>query len=139
MESKYNIDNFERFLRDKTDDFKMYPSKRVWYSIYNNMHPGNRMPSVSMCIVLICSLLLVGYLNTGNNKTTAVDASIAQSGNASIASSIQQNKEFTAIKRAISSVALSGAQQSLHPNNIAGINNSRDTESTNAAANASSY
>lgn len=66
--SKNNIENFERFLRDKTDEFRMYPSKRVWYSIYNNMHPGNRMPSLSMSIVLICSLFLIGYLNTDVSK-----------------------------------------------------------------------
>lgn len=66
--SKYNIDNFERFLRDKTDEFKMYPSKKVWYSIYNNMHPGTRLPSLSMSILLICSLFLIGYLNTDVNK-----------------------------------------------------------------------
>lgn len=117
----------------------MYPSKRVWYSIYNNMHPGNRMPSVSMCIVLICSLLLVGYLNTGNNKTTAADANIVESGNTSIASSIQANKQFAEIKGHTSNDDLLGSQQSLHSNNIAGINNSRQTESNNAAANASSY
>ncbi len=65
MESnKHTIENFERFLRDKTDEFKMYPSKRVWYSIYNNMHPGNRLPSVSMSIILIGFLFLVGYLHT---------------------------------------------------------------------------
>jgi len=81
MESKYNIDNFERFLREKTDDFKMYPSKRVWYSIYNNMHPGNRLPSVSMCIILICSLLLVGYLNTGANKKGSTYISQVNRGN----------------------------------------------------------
>lgn len=69
MESnKHNIENFERFLREKTDEFKMYPSKRVWYSIYNNMHPGNRLPSVSMSIILIGFLFLVGYLNTDVNK-----------------------------------------------------------------------
>jgi hypothetical protein len=72
MESKYNIENFERFLREKTDEFRLHPSRRVWYSIYNNMHPGNRLPSVSMCIVLIFSLLMVGYLNTGISKQITV-------------------------------------------------------------------
>lgn len=72
MESnKYNIDNFERFLRAKTDEFRMYPSKRVWYSIYNNMHPGNRLPSVSMSIVLIGFLFLIGYLHTDVSKETS--------------------------------------------------------------------
>jgi hypothetical protein len=75
MESnKYDIENFENFLREKTDEFRMYPSKRVWYSIYNNMHPGNRLPSVSMTIVLIGFLFLVGFLNTSDvtkEKNTA--------------------------------------------------------------------
>lgn len=73
MESKYNIDSFERFLKEKTDEFRMYPSKRVWYSIYNNMHPGNRLPSISMCIILIFSLLLVGYLNTDTSKELSIN------------------------------------------------------------------
>jgi hypothetical protein len=77
--SKYNIDNFERFLRDKTDEFRMYPSKRVWYSIYNNMHPGTRLPSLSMCILLIFSLFLVGYLNTGTGKQVAAANNISKS------------------------------------------------------------
>ncbi len=68
MDSKYNIENFERFLREKSDEFRIYPSKRVWYSIYNNMHPGNRLPSISMSIILIFSLLLVGYLNTDTSN-----------------------------------------------------------------------
>ncbi len=76
MEHKPNIDNFERFLRDKTDEFRMYPSKRVWYSIYNNMHPGNRMPSISMCIVLLFSLLTVGYLHTNTAKDPGVSKSV---------------------------------------------------------------
>ena len=74
MESnKYNIENFERFLREKTDEFRMYPSKRVWYSIYNNMHPGNRLPSVSMSVILIGFLFLIGYLNT-TDATQGSDA-----------------------------------------------------------------
>lgn len=74
MESnKYNIENFERFLREKTDEFRMYPSKRVWYSIYNNMHPGNRLPSVSMSVILIGFLFLIGYLNT-TDATKGSDA-----------------------------------------------------------------
>jgi len=57
-------DSFERMLREKADEFKMYPSARVWHSIYNNMHPGRRWPSMAMSIVLIAVLLLVGYTNS---------------------------------------------------------------------------
>ena len=50
----------------------MYPSKRVWYSVYNSMHPGNRLPSVSMSIILIGFLFLVGYLNTNVSKDSVI-------------------------------------------------------------------
>jgi hypothetical protein len=80
MEKNHHNDNFERFLRDKTDEFVMYPSKRIWYSIYNNMHPGNRLPSISMCIILMFSLLLAGYLNTADQPGShPANTSIAKS------------------------------------------------------------
>lgn len=80
MEKNHHNDNFERFLRDKTDEFVMYPSKRIWYSIYNNMHPGNRLPSISMCIILMFSLLLAGYLNTADQPGNhPANTSIAKS------------------------------------------------------------
>jgi len=79
MENKFYIDDFERYLKEKADEFKMYPSKRVWNSIYNDMHPGSRWPSISTCIVLIGTLFLVGFLNTtttvnkNNSGTVIVD------------------------------------------------------------------
>ena len=64
MNSNFDSDNFERLLKERSDEFKMYPTKRVWYSIYNNIHPGKKWPSIATCITLISILLLIGYLNT---------------------------------------------------------------------------
>lgn len=64
MDRNLHTDDFERLLREKSDEFRMYPSKRVWSSIYNNIHPGRKWPSVVMSITLISSLLMIGYLNT---------------------------------------------------------------------------
>ncbi len=66
MDRNLHTDDFERLLREKSDEFRMYPSKRIWYSIYNNIHPGRKWPSVAMSIILISALLLTGYLNTNN-------------------------------------------------------------------------
>jgi len=66
MDRDFHTDDFERLLREKSDEFRMYPSKRIWHSIYNNIHPGHKWPSVAMCITLISALLLIGYLNTRN-------------------------------------------------------------------------
>lgn len=70
MENEFYTDEFEQLLKEKADQFSMYPSKRVWYSIYNNLHPSRRWPSVVISLLFISSLILIGYLNTGENSIT---------------------------------------------------------------------
>ena len=70
MENEFYGDEFEQLLKEKADQFSMYPSKRVWHSIYNNLHPSRRWPSVVISLLLISTLMLIGYLNTGENSIT---------------------------------------------------------------------
>jgi len=67
MDREFHTDEFEQLLKEKSDQFRMYPSKRVWHSIYNDLHPSRRWPSAAMGMFLIIVLLLIGYLNTGDN------------------------------------------------------------------------
>ena len=90
MEKKFYTDDFERLLKEKSDEFRMYPSKRVWHSIYNDLHPGRKWPSIAMSMILVIALLLIGSLNTNDNSvktsmTNVADAHIAahQNNNAS--------------------------------------------------------
>lgn len=70
MENEFYTDEFEQLLKEKADQFSMYPSKRVWHSIYNNLHPSRRWPSVVISLFFISSLMFIGYLNTGENSIT---------------------------------------------------------------------
>ena len=70
MENNPDMVSFEDFIQKQSDDFRMYPSRRVWHSVYNNLHPGRKWPSISMCIVLLTTLFLVGYLNTRDTRGT---------------------------------------------------------------------
>jgi len=67
MDKEFYTDDFEQLLKEKTDQFRMYPSKRVWHSIYNDLHPSRRWPSAAMTLFLIITLILIGHLNTGDN------------------------------------------------------------------------
>lgn len=71
MENKfYTDDDFEQFLKDTTDSFRMYPSKKVWYSIYNDLHPSRKWPSLAVCLLLIFAILFVGITNNNSiNKS----------------------------------------------------------------------
>src|SRR5215212_4300980 len=66
MENNFYNDNFEQMLKDATEDFRMYPSRRVWHSIYNDLHPGRRWPSLAVCLVLISSVLYMGVSNNNS-------------------------------------------------------------------------
>jgi hypothetical protein len=101
MERNLDIDSFERLLKDRSDEFKMYPEKRVWHSIYNNIHPGRKWPSVAMSITLIGILLLTGYLNTDTKNTGKQFASPSQQNetkqsdqNTTIYNPLLKNKQF---------------------------------------------
>lgn len=67
MENNFYPDNFERLLKEKSDEFRMYPSRRVWHSIYNDLHPSRRWPSAAMSLLLLFMLIVIGYLNTSDN------------------------------------------------------------------------
>jgi len=84
MENEFYTDEFEQLLKEKADQFSMYPSKRVWHSIYNNLHPSRRWPSVVISLFFISSLILIGYLNTGENSITRQINSNSSIGTASV-------------------------------------------------------
>ncbi len=68
MEREFYTDEFEQLIKEKSDQFRMYPSKRVWHSIYNNLHPSRRWPSFAIFILFLGSLVSIGYLNTSDNS-----------------------------------------------------------------------
>lgn len=79
MEQEFYRDEFEQLLKDTTDDFKMYPSRKVWHSIYNDLHPDRKWPSFAVCLLLLTTILYIGVTNnnaiSNKNKTSMpVDA-----------------------------------------------------------------
>ncbi len=71
MEKDFYTDDFEQLLKDTTENFRMYPSRKVWHSIYNDLHPAKKWPSFAVCLLLITAILFVGI---HNNNTINADA-----------------------------------------------------------------
>jgi hypothetical protein len=71
MEQYDNNNDFEQFLKDKIDDFRMIPQRKVWYSIYNHLHPDRRWPSIAVCLLILVAILHIGISNnTAISKST---------------------------------------------------------------------
>jgi hypothetical protein len=64
MERRFYRDDFETYLREQSDQFKMYPDRRVWHSVYNNLYPGKKWPSVTTTLFVLFFLFFVNSFNT---------------------------------------------------------------------------
>lgn len=115
MEQHFFRDGFEHYLRDSVDNFRIYPSRKTWNSIYNNMHPGRRWPSLSVLLMLIFALIYIG-INHSRQLT--------QDGISTASSSMQANvnKAPTAFAEIISSNG-SGSISQNAPAKAGNINN----------------
>ena len=74
MERRGYRDEFEKYLKDQSHLCKMYPSKKVWHGIYNNIHPGKKWPSATSSFFIVLFLLIM------NNFTTAPVVSTSAKG-----------------------------------------------------------
>lgn len=70
MERRFSMNDFEQSLKEQADEFKMMPSKKVWHGIYNDLHPGRRWPSIAMFLLLLVTLIGIGYMNTKTGVQT---------------------------------------------------------------------
>ncbi|HVZ57460.1 MAG TPA: hypothetical protein VG870_12420 [Chitinophagaceae bacterium] len=60
MESKYNRDNFERFLKESADQYRMYPSERAWKGIYSALHTRRRWFGIGFVLLMLSA----GFVTT---------------------------------------------------------------------------
>ncbi|HTN05323.1 hypothetical protein [Agriterribacter sp.] len=53
MERNIHIDEFDEFLKEKADQYKMYPSDKVWNNIQRSVHPRKKWPYISLTLLLL--------------------------------------------------------------------------------------
>jgi len=59
-ESNFYSDDFEQLIRDKTEQYKMYPSERVWKGVHNSLHTRRRWFIGSMALLVTGILFFAG-------------------------------------------------------------------------------
>ncbi len=97
MEHNFYNDDFERLLKEKSDEFRMYPSKRVWHSIYNNLHPGRKWPSIAISLFLISALFFVGYWNNTSKQENIAVQSQAKGNDNLLVNTVSQNNTIAVL------------------------------------------
>src|SRR5882724_6808322 len=91
MERKFYNDEFEELIRQKTDQYKMYPSEKAWKGIYNSLHTKRRRFIVGM------SVLIIGFLIIGGNELLT-PAKYTTSYKKPVVENVQKNNPADAIQ-----------------------------------------
>jgi hypothetical protein len=84
MERNFYNDDFEQFLKQKADQYKMYSSDRVWNNIYSSLHNRRKWLSFGLLLLLIGTAFFITRQALLNNDKT-VRTVIPQSNTAVIA------------------------------------------------------
>jgi hypothetical protein len=56
MERDINGDDFEQFLKQKTEQYKIYPTERSWRKIYIALHPGRSWLRIGGSLMLLTGI-----------------------------------------------------------------------------------
>jgi hypothetical protein len=79
MERNFYNEEFEQFLKQKSDQYKMYPSDRVWNNVYKSLHNTRRWTVLGIVLFFITGTALVSREVLLHNYTQ-----VAQQVNASL-------------------------------------------------------
>lgn len=74
MEDNNYRDDFEFFLKESAEEYRMVPSRKTWYSIYNNLHPDRKWPSMAVCLLILSAVLYIGISNNNSISSAAKKA-----------------------------------------------------------------
>lgn len=53
MENKFNNGDFEQFVKQNADQYRMFPSEKVWKNIHYSLHTRRRWYSIGLALLLL--------------------------------------------------------------------------------------
>ena len=101
MERQFNNGDFEKLLRDNANQYRMYPSEKVWKGIHSALHTRRRWYGLTAVIMFLLTGSIVSLIiytdKPGENKTADQKNNSIQNIDQSqvIASTLDESKTFT--------------------------------------------
>lgn len=73
MESNFYNDDFEELIKQKADQYKLYPSDKVWKRIYSSLHTDRKWFVAGMALLITGILFFAGKELLTTSKTIATN------------------------------------------------------------------
>ncbi len=71
MERDFNYDDLELFIKQKADQYQMYPSDKAWRGIYLSLHSRGKWFTIGGSLLLLTALFFIGeelVFSSSSNK-----------------------------------------------------------------------
>ncbi len=96
MENRFSNRDFEQFVKQNADQYRMYPSEKVWKNIHHNLHTRRRWYGIGLGLLLLTTAAVTGVmLSPGKKEQIASKKSSLSSPTASTKDS-KASKAFIA-------------------------------------------
>ena len=79
MQRNFYTDDFEQLIRQKADQYKMYPSDQVWKGIYRSIHGRNRWRWAGLAVLLLGIGLYTGNWYLADKPANRIASNIESS------------------------------------------------------------
>lgn len=65
MENRFNNRDFEQFVKQSADQYRMFPSEKVWNGIHNTLHTRRRWYGIGLALLLITTAAVTWIMLIG--------------------------------------------------------------------------
>lgn len=75
MDNKFENRDFEHFIKQNADQYRMFPSEKVWKGINNTLHTRRRWYGIGLALLLLSTAAVTGImLSPANKKQTLAES-----------------------------------------------------------------
>jgi len=70
MENRFDNKDFEQFVKQNADQYRMFPSEKVWKGIHHNLHTRRRWYGIGLGLLILTTGVVTWVMlaNSGKNK-----------------------------------------------------------------------
>ena len=76
MENNFNNRDFEQFVKQNADQYRMFPSEKVWNNIHNTLHTRRRWYGIGLSLLLLTTGVVTWVMLNNSQKNRPIASTI---------------------------------------------------------------
>jgi len=76
MENRFDNRDFEQFVKQNADQYRMFPSEKVWKGIHHNLHTRRRWYGIGLGLLILTTVVVTWVMLSNSGKNRQVVSSL---------------------------------------------------------------